>query len=370
MEEDLCIHCEKCISVCPRYLQKAGFSKQDNEHSLYDVPIYAVQSCEEETVFRCSSGGFVHEASVWALAHGYKAAGVAYNYVKNKTEHRLVTDARDLTELDGSKYILSDTRIFKRIIREAKKSKENRYFIIGTPCQCLSLIKAAENENVRDQMIFIDIFCHGVPSYKLWIEEIKRIEKKLGTREFDDVKFRYKKDDWHSYCLKEESKGKTFFGSREREPFYQVFFENVLLNSACMNCQARKTDALSDIRTGDYWGSRYLDRSDGVSAVYACTDTGQIIIKEILSDHKIQIIGSADAKDMLQSQNMIGYKQKNLHDETMRVLSETGDIGEAIKYYRKRLTGGQKLKRIILQTSGIIPHMFRLKIKRAYAKFF
>lgn len=369
INEDICINCGKCIQACPRYEQEK-LTEQNNVPNLYDYPVYALQSNDKSVVQRCSSGGFAHEASLWALDHGYKVVGAVYNYKKNKVEHRIITEKKDVTKLDGSKYLQSDTKVFKEVIKGARRSKYNRYFIIGTPCQISGLVKAADSEKIRNQFFFVDIFCHGVPSYKLWEEELSRIKKKVGHSEFTDVQFRFKKDDWHNYCLRIDTNRKTFYGSREKELFYQVYFENILLNDSCIKCEMRKEYTISDLRIGDYWGKRYQDRSDGVSAVYACTNHGNKLVKELLSENRICRVGPADAKDMLKFQNMEGYHQVKLHDKAMNILSEDDNIMNAISYYRRKMPRKQQLKLALLKISTLIPGKYRIKIKNSIKSIF
>ena len=363
IHEDICINCGKCIQVCPRYGQEK--LDQSNAGNLYEHSVYALQSKDRSVVRRCSSGGFAHEASLWALDHGYKVVGAVYNYKNNNVEHQIITEKKDITKLDGSKYLQSDTNVFKEVVRDARRSEHNRYFIIGTPCQITGLVKVADSEKIRDQFIFIDIFCHGVPSYKLWEEELCRVKKKIGNSQFTDVQFRYKKDDWHNYCLRIDTNRKTFYGSREKELFYQVYFENILLNNSCIKCEMRKTHTFSDLRIGDYWGKRYQDRSDGVSAVFACSNRGDKLVKELLAGNRICRVGPADAMDILKYQNMEGYHQTELHDKAMNILSETDDIMKAIAYYHRKMPRKQQLKLALLKISTLIPGKYRIKIKNS-----
>lgn len=182
---------------------------------------------------------------------------------------------------------------------------------------------------------------------------------------FDSVLFRYKKNDWHSYCLKVTAGGKVYYGARETELFWQVFFENILLGDACYECNARKDFSSADLRIGDYWGARFQNHTDGVSAVYACTEQGEKVIEELVKEKRFQVLQEGDASDMLAAQNMAGYTQKRLHNEAMKALRENGDIDAAVRYYRKRMPVKQKVKRILLEISAVIPDGIRAKLRKA-----
>ncbi len=357
VDEDLCVNCGLCKQVCTRYQERI------EGVNLQDAPLYAMQSSNGETVKRCSSGGIAHELSAILIADGWKVLGAVYNRETDRCEHTIANSIEALVALDGSKYIQSDPQqAFRHAVDAAKQDKTARFAVFGTPCQIAGLANVTGQNHIRDQFLLVEIFCHGVPSYKLWDEQCRRIRKKLKAEKFDDVQFRYKKNDWHSYCLKVDAGGKTFYGSRENTLFYQVFFENVLLGDSCYNCRLRQEVSMADIRLGDYWGSTFQHRSDGVSAVFACTARGEEAVARL--GDKVCRLEATDAATMLAAQNMKGYHQQALHDKAMAVLREQGII-PAVKTYRAGQTGKQKLKRALLNVSSLIPDGLRAKLRKA-----
>ena len=309
----------------------------------------------------CSSGGIAHELAVQTLARGGKAVGAVYDLTSNTVRHAMVAEPEGIALLDGSKYLQSDPAVFRAVLETAGQVP---CAVFGTPCQIAALDAAAKLRGVRENLLLAEIFCHGVPSYLLWEETLKKVKNKLGTDRFDQVLFRYKKDDWHSYCLKITAGSKTYYGKRETELFWQVFFENVLLGDTCQVCRARRTESFADLRLGDYWGSRFQHRSDGVSAVFACTPRGEEAVAQLLAEGRAVSLAASDAAEMLAAQNMAGYGQKQLHDEAMEILAKQG-LGDAVKYYRGRQPGKQKLKRLLLQASALIPDPLRAKLRKA-----
>lgn len=355
VDGQLCVDCGLCLRVCHRFTEPTGGI------SLYDAKLYALQSADGGTVKTCSSGGIAHELAVQTLARGGKAVGAVYDLTSNTVCHAMVAEPEGIALLDGSKYLQSDPAVFRAVLETAEQVP---CAVFGTPCQIAALDAAAKLRGVRENLLLAEIFCHGVPSYLLWEETLKKVKNKLGTDRFEQVLFRYKKDDWHSYCLKITAGSKTYYGKRETELFWQVFFENVLLGDACQVCRARRTESFADLRLGDYWGSRFQHRSDGVSAVFACTPRGEEAVAQLLAEGRAVSLAASDAAEMLAAQNMAGYGQKQLHDEAMEILAKQG-IGDAVNYYRGRQTGKQKLKRILLQASALIPDPLRAKLRKA-----
>lgn len=356
IDADRCVDCGLCLKVCSRFCEGEGGV------SLYDGALYALQSGNAEIVHRCSSGGIAHELAAQMIAKGGKAVGAVYDLRTNTVRHEIVSDEAGISMLDGSKYLQSSPdEAFREILAIAK---DTPCAVFGTPCQIKALDAAARVRGVRDHLLLAEIFCHGVPSYLVWEESLKSVKKKLGVAAFQDVQFRYKKDDWHSYCLKITGNGRTHYGKRETELFWQVFFENVLLGDACQVCQARKEMSHADLRLGDYWGARFQHRSDGVSAVFACTDAGREAVEQLLSDGKVIRLTASDAAEMLAAQNMDGYHHRQLHNEAMMILRTEG-AKKAVAYYRSRQSVKQKLKRTILQASALLPDPIRAKLRKA-----
>lgn len=353
VREELCVGCGLCQTVCARFIPLRGGK------DLRDSTLYALQSEHKDVVRRCSSGGIAHELAADCLRLGWRVCGVAYNTEDDRAEHRLISSPEELPALDGSKYLQSDTTALRHALELAKSGAKTAVF--GTPCQIGGLARAAEKLGVRHQLLLVEIFCHGVPSYLLWERQCERMKQKLHAERFDHVQFRYKKNDWHSYCLRADAGERSFFGPRETELFWQVFFENILLGDACFDCEMRKTASLADLRLGDYWGRRFQQHSDGVSAVFALTERGEKALRRL----KLRQLEPGTPEEMLMAQNMDGYHNRQLHDEAMEQLRRQKDIAAAVKYYRARDGKKQALKRALLKTSAILPDELRARLRKA-----
>ena len=359
VDDARCVNCGLCKSVCAR------FDAELDGVDLRTAKLYAVQSADPETVRRCSSGGLAHELALEAVRTGARVLGAVYDLQTNRVRHALVASAAEVARLDGSKYLQSDPQqAFQEALSLAKADPAARFAVFGTPCQIAGLDKACKLLNMRDRFFLVEIFCHGVPSDKLWETQLAKLKRKLKTERFDSVLFRYKKDDWHSYCLRADANRKTFYGARERELFWQVFFENVLLGDACMTCRLRKETSRADLRIGDYWGRRYQHRSDGVSAAFACTERGRTAMEQLLSDGKLLALEPGTPEEMLLTQNMAGYCEKALHESCMQQLREGTDFCTVVRYYRANEPRKKKIKRFLLRCSAVIPDGFRAKLRK------
>lgn len=357
IDQKNCIDCGKCRSVCLRFDKVQGTT-------LYEADHFAMQSTDKNVVKSCSSGGLAHELSTWAIENNYTVVGCIYDKEIGKACHVSVNNKKDLDRLKGSKYLQSNaSNAFIEVIKNSKKDKNHHYMVLGTPCQIAGMARASQMAGVREQLILVEIFCHGVSSYHLWDKQLEKIEKKLDGKP-ENVQFRYKKDEWHSYCMKAEKDGKVWYGQREKEEFWHVYFENVLLNDACMVCEARKENSLADIRLGDYWGPRFEQHTDGISGVFPLTSVGKEVIQQLYQKGRVKKFTAGDASEMLDAQNMKGYERDEKHNFAMQQLAQGEEISSIISRYRKKQSSKQKIKRIMLWMSGYIPDGIRIKLKK------
>ena len=362
VDEARCVDCGLCLRVCARYDREIAGA------DLRQAKLYALQSADPETVRRCSSGGLAHELALAALRGGERVLGAVYDLSADRVRHAVVDSEAGVGALDGSKYLQSNPQAaFTEAVAAARRDPSARFTVFGTPCQIAGLAKICARFGLRDRFLLVEIFCHGVPSGKLWEAQLGKMRAKLGTERFDDLQFRYKKDDWHSYCLRAEAGGKPYYGARERELFWQVFFENVLLGDACMSCRLRKETSLADLRIGDYWGRRFQSRSDGVSAAFACTERGEAALEALISSRRLTALEAGTPEEMLQAQNMAGYRDWGIHDESLALLRGGATVREAVRHYRRKQTPKQKCKRLLLRTSALLPDGLRAKLRKAHS---
>lgn len=357
VDEEKCIHCGRCQKVCSRFGHVSGIS-------MYDAKHYAMQSADTNVIKSCSSGGVSHELAMQAIESGKNVVGCVYDTETGKAKHICVNEQKELDKLKGSKYLQSDSsKAFLEVIENAVRNKDEKYVVFGTPCQIAGLARTAKEIGVRGQLLLIEIFCHGVPSYHVWDMQLNKIRKSLEG-DPQSVLFRYKKEDWHSYCIRAQKDKKVWYGTREKEEFWHVFFENVLLNDSCMVCKERCEESLADIRLGDYWGHRFEKCTDGVSAVFAMTEAGEKAIVDLVQSGKVKTLEAGDAKEMLAAQNMAGYEIDEKHKEAMNILRSTGRASEAVSKYRKMSSKKQKIKRNMLKMSGYLPSDIRIKLRK------
>ena len=360
VDEEKCVHCGKCKKVCAKFLEEHQLGKL-----LVKGKVYSAQSTNNENIKSCTSGGIAHEISKFGIENGYKIIGTIYDYSINISKTIVVDDFEKLELLKGSKYIQSNTvEAYKKMLEYIKNDSKSKFIIFGTPCQIAGINKIQETNNIKNEIIKVELFCHGIPSYFVWNEYLNFLKSKYGIDEIERLTFRDKSYGWHKYYIDVKSNnGKSYVNNNDKDLFYKAFFDNVLLNTSCQNCEFRKNYSMADIRIGDFWGKRYSNREDGVSAILIMNEKGQALIKRIENENKIKIIDEIPTLECINAQSINNYKNQELRDKAFKELKDGKKLKEVIKNYRKKMPFKTKVKYKVKTILRILPNKFYKKIK-------
>lgn len=362
LDQKKCIHCGKCKKVCSKFIDLDCIGKELKEGILY-----AAQSKNKKVVQTCTSGGIAYEISRYGIENGYQIIGTIYNYEKNIAETIVAKTKEDIELLKGSKYIQSSTEeALQKLKKIAKEDVQAKFIIFGTPCQLVGVSQLIVNENIENEMIKIDLFCHGVPSYLVWDNYRQELKEKHHIASVQDICFRDKTLGWHNYCIrvKERQQDHYFYQNSEKCTFYQAFFDTILYNKPCFDCIVRKQRTVADIRLGDFWGKRYANRKDGVSAVVVMTSKGKKLLEEIEEIH----FQEQPIQECLENQSTSNYLHQEIRDKYIKILQKNKNLKTTIKAYRKELPLKLKIKNHVKNAVSKLPIKIRLIAKDVYHK--
>ena len=173
VDSDLCVSCNKCNHVCP---------VQKNEKKAVVSKAYAAWNKDDAILRGSSSGGVFSILAQYVLRKGGVVCGAAFDE-GNVVKHILVENAADLEKLRGSKYVQSEIGHIFVQIKDLLKSGRQVLFS-GTPCQVAGLNSYLEKD--FDNLLTVDVACHGVPSPKVWQKYIFELGKDVSQFNFRD----------------------------------------------------------------------------------------------------------------------------------------------------------------------------------------
>lgn len=272
IDYEKCIQCGMCRKVCP------VLNKRDlQENTMF----YAAYNKDADCNAGSSSGGiFRLLAEFVVMQHGIVFGVICDD--KMEIYHGWVDNVQDIAKLQGSKYVQSDTR---DSFREAEHFLQKGKMVLfsGTPCQIAGLRRFLQKE--YDNLICVDLVCHGVPSAKLWkkyiewhIEKYKKIP--VGAN------FRDKSSGWRDFSMKMKySDGTVYCRKQEDDPFLRLFLQDIALRESCYACAFKGVERESDITLADCWGIEKLvpawKEMEGVSLIMVHSRRGKRILEKI-----------------------------------------------------------------------------------------
>lgn len=274
IDRDRCVSCGQCEAVCP-VDKPAGESEPA-------PAAYGVKAKDVELRLNSSSGGAFSLLAEGVLSRGGAVFGVAMAADCKSARHVMAESEGELAALRGSKYLQSD---LEDTFRQVKKELEQRPVLFsGTPCQVDGL--NAYLGQGYENLLTVEVICHGVPTPKLWRKYMEAQANKSGG-EIVKAEFRHKKCGWHIFGSRlENSNRKVLYSTLRKDPFIQMFLRNLCLRPSCYQCPSKGLERTADLTIADFWGienvAPELDDDKGTSLVLAHSENGQKALEAVL----------------------------------------------------------------------------------------
>lgn len=238
IDYEQCIGCAKCVKTCPEIsLQNQQF------HNIKTA--YAVWSLEKQIRDMSTSGGAAAEFYREALLQGYYICGVEYTD-QFKVIHILSRSEKDICKFQQSKYVYSEVEDIYKNIKELLR-KEEKILFISLPCKVSGLLSYLSKK--YENLITVDIVCHGTPSFKQLHEHILNIDpeekgKKLLFRNENEMCFNLLNSDGR----------RIYKRTGRRDTYLAAFLEGINYRKSCYQCKYAQEKRISDITICDFWG--------------------------------------------------------------------------------------------------------------------
>lgn len=280
IDKEKCINCGVCLKSC-------HIQNDINERNEYDI--YGVKPIDSSIAQKSTSGGFAQILSEFIINNGGYVYGAYCDECFN-VKHICVCNIEDLEKLRGSKYVISDTLQTYKDVRE-KLINKHKVLYIGTACQ-ISGLKAFLKRDF-EELLTVDIVCHGVPSNKLFKKYIKYLEEKIGDK-IISYEFRNKdKTPWGlGFTAKAITSNKITYLKADYDPYYINFLNGNIYRESCYSCKyASIGKRLAEITIADFWGiekfnSKFYDKS-GVSLCIVNNPKGSKVFNDLKDKFKI-----------------------------------------------------------------------------------
>ncbi len=341
IDADKCVGCGSCLKVCcignDVILQKPE-------------RVYAASYKNKDISAKSASGGIFAAFAKQVLAEGGIVFGSAYTKTFD-VEVEPIEKVEELPKLQGSKYVQSSMNdSYQKVKRELQSGRE--VLFCGVPCQ----VEALKHYLGRsyENLLLVDVVCHGVPSNKMLKDYLSFLSKKKQM-EVESIQFRTK------------TKGQNVYGeiAYRQEPlisykssYYKLFLNCQTFRDSCYHCKFAGTERPGDISLCDYWGiedehpdfMKEVEKKGlaGISAVMLNSEAGKTFFAKIEPDfvlkestveqvakHNPQLqapsVETSERKQVLECYRQGGYQAvDDFYFKKYRMKVLTSDIGQVL----------------------------------------
>lgn len=285
---DKCIHCGKCEKICPM------------NHGTYHKPqnAYVAWSKKRTIQGESASGGIASTIYEYCIDNDIACLGVKYNeklqaqydFVKNKAEIKMVR---------GSKYVYSHmSSVYHEILRRLKEGE--KIVFIGLPCQAAALKNYLNSD--CENILYIDIVCHGVCFEKMLQSHIARMTKKNEDK-IMSINFRER---FNSYGVTIRGKNNKLIKKKDRntDEYMMAYCYGITYLEACYQCPYARNERVGDITIKDFSGEPFgllAKEENGLSNILVNTEGGKRFLHRIyntlnLVEYPIEKVLAEDAR--------------------------------------------------------------------------
>lgn len=229
VDTEKCIECGRCMSVCD-FKRFKPTEKQPE--------CYAVRHKEAEELQTSRSGGFFMTLCKYVIDR----QGVVFGCELDEqlhVIHRYQETYEGCKRFKGSKYVQSD---LKNTFAEcaAYLCDGRNVLFSGTGCQIHGLLSYLSFRKIpMENLITVDIVCHGTPSPEVWKTYIRTFEQREGGV-IQSVDFRDKTEfGWAEHIEKYVlSDGRVVHARNWTDGFYR----HIVFRESCHSCKYTTTE--------------------------------------------------------------------------------------------------------------------------------
>lgn len=365
LDQEKCVKCGLCKKAC---------SYHNNENMNLPKETYAAASNNDETLKKVASGGIFSILAEMVIEEDGVVFGATLEHKNEELVpmHIAIESKDELYKLQGSKYVQS---AIGTTYQEAKNylNANRKVLFSGTPCQIAGLKSYLGKQ--YDNLITLDIICHGVPNTKWFHDYIKVLEKQLNGKVYD-------------FAFRDKSRGQgmnariNYYDSKNNKKvvykdghlisFFHYFLQMETYRENCYSCPYAGPKRVSDITIGDYWGvynvhanemkNSNMSNSKGVSCVLINTGKG----KEVFNHVQDRLNMFESTFENVAKYNMQLKKPSEYTGQRQKLFDSYRQAGyeEIEMQFQKSIV----FKKYIIAFRNALPKSWKRKMKQLLAK--
>jgi len=229
---------------------------------------------------KSTSGGVAYALMRWMVE---TQKGVAFGVAFDTDLNLVYKEANSLEELElfrGSKYVIAEVgNTYKRI--EELLLINRKVLFVGVPCQVAGLYGYLGRD--YDNLLTVDLLCHGTPSQQFNKEHIQYLSEKCNLNISEINSLQYRKN--HSCNLRLLNNDKQCMCEMDEyeDEYVVAFVHGLTYRESCYQCLFANIERIGDITLVDFWSLGLYDKpfqhftDYGVNLVLVNTHKGERI---------------------------------------------------------------------------------------------
>jgi len=354
--DDRCIGCRQCEYVCPIYSEKTFL-----EPGIPQIAAAAVS--EDKEIWKESASGGAFSEICRAFGDSETIVfGAAFDGLR--VVHKYIVGVENIAPFRKSKYVQSDPDDSLGVARDFLEQGRKVIFS-GLPCQIAGLRSLLGKD--YENLLCIDLICHGVGSPKVFADSIKFTQERLGSQ-VRSYSFRVKRSKMGNLKLyvsryKLED-GRILF--IEKDDYNKLFLDQLCLRRSCAeNCRFRNAGRFGDLTLGDFKNRervfpRLMDYRN-YSTVVVNTKKGERVFHIVSKSMKVLQCSIEQVKRY----NPLFYRQtetNNLRDNFFRDYLSGNTLDQLVLRYTNKKSRGMRFLK------DLIPYRTKFLLKRLFSK--
>lgn len=349
-----CINCAKCEKVCP-INNEISYNK--NNIDQFSI----VGRHRDNDIWQKSASG----GAFTAICETYWNDGDAIfgaRFDDGQVVHDHAREINDINIFRKSKYVQSD---MKDTYQELKKLLDNNHNVIfsGTPCQVAGIKNYLGKD--YDNLLCIDLVCHGVGSPGVFKKHLDYIESKYDSK-VKSFAFRHKKvkmGRMMEYIVALELMDGRIVED-EKDLYNMAFIQALILRPSCGECKFANRNRLGDLTIADFKKKHELlpeaKGLDNFSTIIINSEKGKKVselLPESMEIYSVDINDIINTNPPLRQASKMNKNRDDLFQDLLK--------GESVDLVLKRYISYPKLHmRIWISLPDKVRGAIKRRIKR------
>lgn len=302
IDKDKCVDCGLCQKVCPTN-NDTNTSFQFREAAVYI-------DNDAQKLQRASSGGAFGTVARYVLAQGGVVFGCNMDEDYN-VKFISVRSEEELKKLHGSKYVQAKVGMIYREVKDVLKTGRLA-LMCACPCHIAGLKSYLHKD--YDNLITIDLICHGVPSQPYFRDYVKDLLSRKAKTGITTFRFRYKPETCCNTLPTTSSKKNVYVGYYNKDYYMTYFLWGKGYRDSCYKCSYPGAEREGDFTIGDFWNNEKaklpIDVSNGSSLIFFNTEKAQKL-KNLFEENSTFVPLKSLTEAMGPDKGQMGHPCKN-----------------------------------------------------------